>query len=369
MIDRRDFLLGSIGAGFIALSPSQAALAASTIETIRETLRRIVGTDGKGLGMIAVALDEHDTHLVSYGSSGAAGVALNWDTVVEIGSMTKVMTALILADMVSRGEVAFDDPVSKHLPPSVRLHTRGRPITLLDIATYTSGLPNTPGNFRPPLATYTVDKLYEFLSTYVPQYEPGSHYEYSNLSFALLGNALAYRAGATYEELLIERVCKPLGLDHTRISLTADMRHHLAQGHDRKLLQTPLLEMPALQGMGAVRSSAKDLTVFLKACMRLVPTPLSATLDRLLETRKHTSLPGTDVGLGWFISADDKDEIVWKSGVTGGFKTFVAFSMRTRRGAAVLSNFLWSPIDDDLGIQFVDPDFHPGDFKALYSND
>ncbi len=235
-----------------------------------------------------------------------------------------------------------------------------------------------PGNLPPnwwtsanPMADYTTGKLYEFLASHVTRYEPGTHYEYANVGFALLGIALARRAGKNYEELLIERVGGPLGLSHTRITLSPDMQKHLAQGHDLKLKPTPLWDMPAMQGAGAVRASAKDLTVFLRACMGLMQTPLNSSLARLIQTRRHTSLAGTDVALGWFISSDEREELVSKSGLTGSFNTFVGFSTRRRRGALVLSNFLWDPIDEgtiDIGMKLINSDFHPGDVNALYSN-
>jgi D-alanyl-D-alanine-carboxypeptidase/D-alanyl-D-alanine-endopeptidase len=116
--------------------------------------------------MIAVVVDEAGTRMASFGSSGVPGLALDRPSVFEIMSITKVLTSLILADMAARGEVAFEDPVAKYLPPSVTLQRRGRPISLLDLATYTSGLPNMPGNLPPdwyaypnPLGAYTTDKL------------------------------------------------------------------------------------------------------------------------------------------------------------------------------------------------------------------
>jgi D-alanyl-D-alanine-carboxypeptidase/D-alanyl-D-alanine-endopeptidase len=282
----------------------------------------------------------------------------------------------MLVDMASRGEVALDDPVTKYLPATVHLHEVGRPITLVDLATYTSGLPNMPGNLPPnwwasenSMAEYTTDNLYEFLASYVPKYEPGTHYEYANIGFALLGTALARRAGKSYEELLIERACDPLGLSHTRITLSDDMRKHMAQAHDIKLNPAPLWNMQALQPAGGFRANVKDVTVFLKACIGLVQTPLKSSLARLLETRRHTSVAGTDAGLGWFISSDKSEEIVWKTGLTPGFNTFIGFSTRSRHGALVLSNFLWAPMDQgttELGMKLINPDFHPVDFTPLY---
>ena len=374
MLNRRGFVLGS--AAIAAMGGACSALLAEPgTASIRDVLSQAVGANDKDVGMVAVVIDHEGTRMASYGSSGVPHVAMDGDTVFEIMSITKVLTSLLLADMAMRGEVAFDDPVAKYLPLS--LHERGgRPISLLDLATYTSGLPNMPGNVpadwyaRPnPMGDYTEASLFEFLASYVPQYEPGTHYEYANLGFGLLGIALARRAGKSYEELLIERVCHPLGLADTTITLTGRMRRHLAQGHDLNLKPTPLWDVPAMPGMGCARSTAKDLTVFLRANMGLVHSPLREPLARLIETRRPTSLAGTDAGLGWYITADQGEQIVWKSGLSGGCNTFIGFSPQTHRGAIVLSNFLWQPIDAGtigMGIKLIKPDFHPVDFRALY---
>jgi D-alanyl-D-alanine-carboxypeptidase/D-alanyl-D-alanine-endopeptidase len=302
--------------------------------------------------------------------------------VFEIMSNTKVLTSLLLADMAARGEVALNDPAQKYLPPST-LREHGRPITLLDLATYSSGLPNMPGNLPPnwyarpnPLADYTEADLFAFLSGYVPKYAPGTHYEYANLGFGLLGIALARRAGMSYEALLIERVCDPLGLAHTRITLTGEMRRHLMQGHDLDLKPTHIWDFPAIPGAGYVRSTAKDLTQFLKACMGLAHTPLSGPLARMIETRRPTNfpgtdagLPGTDAGMGWFVTADEGGQIVWKSGLSGGCNTFIGFSPQKRRGLVLLSNFLWQPIDAGtiaMGVKMINPAFQPVEFDKLY---
>ncbi len=371
---RREFLLGSIGAGIVALGGD--CLAKPATDPIRAALRQTVGTRDKVAGMIAVVVDEAGTRTTSYGSSGVPNLTMDRNSVFEIMSITKVLTSLLLADMVARGEVSFDDPVAKYLPPSVKLHEKGRPIALLDLATYTSGLPNMPGNLPPnwyaspkPMADYTEAKLYEFISSYVPKYEPGTHYEYANLGFGLLGIALARRADKSYEELLVERICTPLGLTHTRITLAGEMRRHMVQGHDLDLKPTQFWDWPAMPGAGYVRSTASNLTVFLKACMGLTQSQLSAPIGRLLETRKRTPLAGTEVGLGWFISSDGKEEIAWKSGLSAGCNTFLGFSTKRRRGALLLSNFLWRPIDEgtiNMGIKMINPDFHSVDFHMLY---
>jgi D-alanyl-D-alanine-carboxypeptidase/D-alanyl-D-alanine-endopeptidase len=373
MMHRRGFVLGS--AAIAAIGGARSALLAEpATASIRDVLKQAVGGNENVAGMVAVVVDHVGTRMATYGSSGVPHLAMDGDTVFEIMSITKVLTSLLLADMVARGEVAFDDPVATYLP--LTLHERGRPITLLDLATYTSGLPNMPGNVRPdwyaipnPMSDYTEAKLFEFLAHYVPKYEPGTHYEYTNLGFGLLGIALARRARKSYEELLIERVCDPLGLADTRITLTGEMRRHLAQGHDLNLKPTPPWDVPAMPGMGCARSNAKDLTVLLRASMGLVQSPLRGSLARLVEMRRPTSLAGTDAGLGWFITSDKGEQIVWKSGLSGGCNTFIGFSPQRNRGALVLSNFLWLPIDVgtiSTGVKMIKPDFQPVDFSALY---
>lgn len=298
------------------------------------------------------------------------GLSLNGGTVFEIGSITKILTALLLADMAARGEVGLDDPVAQYLPPSAKLDVRGRPITLLDLATYSSGLPNMPGNLPPrwwanpsPFADYTKDNLYAFLSDSTPAYEPGRHYAYANLGFALLGIALARHRGESYERLLIERLCKPLQLNHTRITPTQDMHEHLAQGHNPDSLKSvPRWECLALPEMGAVLSTASDLTKLLKACMGLIRSPLDAAFARLLQTRRPTTVPGTRVGLGWFISSNNTEEIVWKSGLTGGFSSFIGFSRRNHRGAILLSNGGYTA---GAGIRLINRELDPGDLDSL----
>src|SRR4051812_4779329 len=144
-------------------------------------------------------------------------------TVYEIGSITKVFTSLLLAEMVRDGRMALDDPVQKYLPDSVKMPQKGeRPITLQDLATHTSGLPRMPTNFNPkdpanPYADYTVDRLYEFLNACHPARAPGEAYEYSNVGVGLLGHVIARRAGKEYETLLRERVTRPLDMSDTRI--------------------------------------------------------------------------------------------------------------------------------------------------------
>ena len=177
------------------------------------------------------------------------------------------------------------------------------------------------------------------------------------------------RTRVPYVELLIKRVCTPLGMNHTRITLTDEMSRHLVQGHDLDMKPTELWTWPAMPGAGCVRSTANDLSRFVKACMGITRSKLSSALTRLTQTQRPTSLPGTNAGMGWYITSTADDRVVWKSGLSMGCNTFMGYSQRQRRGAVLLGNFLWQPLDAgtiSLGIKLINPDFQGSDFDALY---
>lgn len=149
---------------------SQARAGFAAEDAIRMILRDRVDNARLSIGIVASSFDSSREIIATYGRSGAPNDRpLDGDTVFEIGSITKVFTALLLAEMVTRGEVALDDPVARYLPDHVKMPTRsGKQITLLDLATYTSGLPRLPDGISNtsdnPYASYTVEQLYAFLS-------------------------------------------------------------------------------------------------------------------------------------------------------------------------------------------------------------
>jgi CubicO group peptidase (beta-lactamase class C family) len=360
--DRRDLLLAALAlpiAGVRAsaqndapsqmerdnsMAPPQQARGSSS-DAIGALLMERVDIGRDSVGYVASIGDADGTRLATYGISGAAnGRPLDGDTIFEIGSVTKVFTALLLADMVARGELSLTEPVAKYLPREARPQPfDGKPITLLDLVTYTSGLPRLPANFSPkdpanPYADYTVAQLYQFVSNFAPRYYPGSQYEYANLGFGLLGHVLALRAGRSYEELVVSRICAPLGLDDTRITLTAEMRERLAQGHDASLHDVPAWDIPTLAGAGALHSTANDLMRFVDVCRGQRETSLWPALASLLDVRRQTDKRGVSAAAGWFVETGHSDELVVKDGGTGGYAAFVGYSERTRTAAVLLSN-------------------------------
>jgi CubicO group peptidase (beta-lactamase class C family) len=122
------------------------AAAEDFTNAIHAFLQHRVGVEKRDVGMVVGIVDEHGSRVVSYGKlDNGTGREVNGDTLFEVGSITKTFTALLLQDMVERGEMRLDDPVAEYLPKSVRMPTHnGKQITLLQLATHTSGLPMLP---------------------------------------------------------------------------------------------------------------------------------------------------------------------------------------------------------------------------------
>ncbi len=355
------FALGVIflGTTTFAQAPVDSPVPADT--EIRQILADRTGGENLGIGMVVGVIDQKGRRVVSYGSLAKDDKRpLNGDTVFEIGSMTKVFTSLVLMDMVQRGEVALTDPVSKYLPPNAKAPERNnRKITLQDLSTQSSGLPRMPSNFNPkdalnPYADYSVEQMYQFLSGYQLTRDIGEKYEYSNLGVGLLGHVLSLRAGMDYEALVRSRICEPLGMTSTRVTLSPEMKLRLAIGHSATLNAVPNWDLPTLAGAGALRSSANDLLTFLAANLGYVKTPLAAAMAAEVSIRRPTGGPHMEIAYGWHIQTKDGKSIIWHNGGTGGYRTYMGYDPKRRAGVVVLSNISTAEGPDDIGRYLLD---------------
>ncbi|HKO05450.1 MAG TPA: serine hydrolase [Candidatus Acidoferrales bacterium] len=329
---------------------------------IRQMLVERIDVQHQSVGIVVGIIGPEGRRVIEYGHLEKGDPRpLNGDTIFEIGSATKVFTSLLLADMVRRGEVALDDPVAKYLPPTVKMPERnGRSITLLDLATHTSGLPRLPANLSPknpknPYADYSVEQLYQFLSTYQLTRDIGSQYEYSNLGGGLLGHVLALRAGMSYEALVESRICAPLGMKSTAITLTPEMKQRLAAGHNAAMDSAENWDLPTLAGAGALRSDANDMLTFIAANLGYAPSPLAPAMAALLKVRRPTGQPGLEMALGWHIFTTGGKDIIWHNGGTGGYRSFMGFDPKARVGVVLLSNAGTVAGVDDIGRHLLDP--------------
>lgn len=329
---------------------------------VRSILVNRVDEGKKAAGMVIGTLDPAGRRVTGYGRLRLADATRpDGDTVFEIGSVTKVFTSLLLAEMVERGEVKLDDPAGKFLPAEVKVPNRsGKEITLLDLSMQVSGLPRLPTNMKPahinnPYVDYDAARLYEFLSHYTLPRDIGEKYEYSNLGVGLLGHALARRVGLTYEELVTSRILKPLGMNSTSVTLSAGQKDRLAQGYNAGLEPVVLWDQDALAGAGALRSTANDMLNFLAANLELTDSPLKAAMRRMRAASRPTGQPDVEIAMGWHIRNGHGKAVVWHNGATAGYWTFAGFEPASKTAVIVLCNT--SHNIDDIGLHLLEPGY------------
>ena len=333
---------------------------------VLQTLVDRIDVQHQSIGIVVGIIGPEGRRVVAHGClEKGDSRPVNGDSIFEIGSVTKVFTSLLLADMVQQGEVALTDPVGQYLPPSffpVKVPERnGRAITLVDLATHTSGLPRVPtnmprGNPANPYHGYSVGQLYHCLASCQLTRDIGSQYEYSNLGGGLLGHVLARQARLDYETLVRSRICEPLGMHDTRTNLSPEMRARLAVGHNHALEAVSHWDVPTLEGAGALRSSVNDLLTFLAANLGHTQSTLATAMAAMLSVRRPTGQPELEVALGWHVFTAHGKEIFWHNGGTGGYRSFLGFDPQARVGVVVLSNAFTVAGADDIGRHLLDPE-------------
>jgi CubicO group peptidase (beta-lactamase class C family) len=281
----------------------------------------------------------------------------------EIGSITKAFTGVLLADMVLRGEVSLDDPLSRHLP-GLRPAWRHREPTLLELATHRSALPNTPRGMtrrelayslgfgaQDPWATLSQGDYERLIRRESPRRAPGGRVRYSSMAVGLLGDALAARAGTPYDELLDGRVLEPLAMRATGVQVDPAWIDKLLGGHSRRGQPRPPIEdfMPAA---GSLRSNADDMLRFLAACLQPPAQPPGPALALAQQPRARVG-KRLEIGLCWMISNGGRHpKVAWHNGGTWGFRSFAGFSPERGTAAVVMSNTARSV--DRLGFRLVE---------------
>lgn len=311
---------------------SNAATGHGPAATVDSVLARL----GPRRTALVVAVDAPSgTCTAARGTMTAGGTAPDDRTLFEIGSVTKVFTAVLLMVMADAGEVDVDEPVQDLLPDGVRLPVVGRPVTLLDLATHRSGLPRLPLRWLlrlpggapgdDPYSGLTVDDVWHAVAT-VRRRRPGGASRYSNLGVGLLGHALEHRAGVPFADLLQQRVCGPLGLEDTTVGGRPEDAARTATGHDGKGRAVPHWRFGALAAAGGLHSTAADVLTFLRA------------QDAVDDTPVHRAIRATHVAVasrlaaqpcpGWMAlhrRPGSPDRVLWHNGGTGGFRSWVGF--------------------------------------------
>ena len=298
-------------------------------------------------GLSIATLEEGQVKYYNFGKqSSALDNPPSQNSLYEIASMTKTMTATALARMVYDDKVNYNDPISKFLPKEVVNWSPEERITLMDLVTHQSGLPRLPGNLflttkdiTNPYSNYFEKDLYAFLTYYTPTELSKRKVDYSNLGFGLLGHLLAKVDSLSFEEMLTQRVLQSQTEGIATVELTGQAKELMLQGHQDGN-ETSLWDLPVLGGAGAVRANTEYMIHYLKA---QIENPFYASLHKAIIGRQ---------GMAWISSKlESGEKFVWHNGGTYGFASFGAFSKEEKVAVIVLSN-AGIPVDD-LGIKIL----------------
>lgn len=280
------------------------------------------------------------------------------ESLYEIGSITKGITGIGLAQLVLEGKVSLDDKLIDlvSLEGNVERH---KDITLESLATHTSGLPRIPNlgvvyairHRSDPYAAFDEAKLQEVMPK-TKLFKPGEA-NYSNLGFGLLGMAIANAEGQDYASFTQERVLQPLGMSNSIVHGEAPEPMGFAPVYNKKCKQSNLWTIQnTIAGAGAVKSNLQDMTQLLEVLLEPEQSDLSEAIQ-LATTPRQTFDESTEIGFGWLTTTKDDNKVLWHNGGTGSSTSFIGVNKAKNRAVVLLFN---KPFYDEVtaaGLEYL----------------
>ena len=348
----------------LTLAIASGSVHATSDAALAELVGQRLTGDRTGACM-AVAVIENGTVARTFQCADPKDAArIGPDTAFEIGSVSKTMTAALLADLIGQGKGSLDDPLSTWLPPGTKLPDyQGKPILLRHVVTHTSGLPSLPSRMGAPDMADPYAKLDEAallasLGDVTLGAAPGTKFEYSNFASMVLSYAVARRAGADMETLLKQRLFAPLGMRHAYVN-AAPAGVRAAVGHTPNARPTSAWHFQTnLAGVGGVRATLDDMVRYVQGELGAETTSISPALQ--LSQQKVSDAP--PMAMNWMLVPVGGRTVHMHEGGTGGFSSFVSFDKEKQRGVVILSDTTWNSIGSlgSLGLHLVDASFPLG---------
>jgi D-alanyl-D-alanine-carboxypeptidase/D-alanyl-D-alanine-endopeptidase len=343
-------LLGSQAMAFISNAQLQAQLEAR------------FRNDRTGVCVVAAVIDGAQVTRGRYCALPRSDGGPGLDAAFEIGSISKTMTAFLVADLIAQQRWSPDDPIAKHLPPGTVLPRQGeRQILVRDLLTHSAGLPALPSrlkaaNAADPYADLGEKELLASLADVRLSRPIGSQAEYSNFGMMVVSLAVARAQGGDLEAALKAQLFEPLQMHG---AFVAKPRPGTAQaaGHASTGAATPAWTIATnLAGVGMVRASLDDMVKYAQAQLGLTDTPL---LPRLRATQQPLA---HGFGMNWSIARVQGHELLAHEGGTGGFSSFMALEPAQRRAVVLLADTALTDLGGlgDIGLPLLGLDLPVG---------
>jgi D-alanyl-D-alanine-carboxypeptidase/D-alanyl-D-alanine-endopeptidase len=353
LVTKTAFLSMAVGLSIVTSGFASRTAVGADHETLRQRTDVLVQPyldNDIIVGMTIGVLREGKRDVFGYGRMSRADRRVpDGDTIFELGSATKVLTGILLADAVVRGRFKLNQPAGDLLPAGVKMPAKGdRPITLQDLSTHVSGLPPIPDNLKPgdldnPYADYRDQDLYAFLNKHKLTRAPGTKYEYSNLGQGVLGQLLSLQAKSTYEDLVRSRIAVPLKMSSTTIKVDKKSQSRLAPGHLGDGQPAANWDLPALAGAGAIRTTVNDMLLFAAANLAPPQGKLGEAIEMAWSIHQKPIKKGdASLGLGWHVTPDGTR---WHNGQTGGYHAIILVNRQSKSSVILLTNTATGEVD------------------------
>ncbi|RVU49550.1 serine hydrolase domain-containing protein [Rubrivivax rivuli] len=314
----------------VLLLGSMTAMAQTN--TLEQVLQQRLEGDRTGACIVAATIEDGTVQRARFCARATSPPAL--DAAFEIGSISKTMLGLLVADLVEQGRWRLDDPIARHLPAGTVLPRQGeRQITVADLLTHSAGLPAVPAlmqapNPEDPYATLTEAQLLDSLARVQLSGPIGSRSSYSNFGAMVLSLAVARAHGGDFETALRERVLLPLKMPGAWVA-RAPAGQPRATGHQASgRPNAPWTFPPNLAGVGGVKATLDDMVAYAQALLRPEATPLRAVIARSLQPLAHRH------GYFWLLGRANGRAAPGHEGGTGGFSSLLIVQPAPADGSA-----------------------------------
>jgi beta-lactamase class C len=315
-------------------------------QIVAQKVQPILPANGKGGGLAVAVRMNGETRFFNYGfANDSRNERVTADSIFNLGSVGKLFATTTLAEAVKRGQLSLDDPVAKYV---TELQRGGdvRRITLGELASHTSGLPDVPGQYeRWHRGKYTWPDFVRFLNSWKadPKHEPGKQYLYSDTAMVLLRIALQRRFNTPFARLMRQRITGPIGMNSTALPLQSDLLGRAVQGYG---LQGQPIGKPGMEGgtfewpgSGQIYSSARDMATFLAANLGEVANhgPIENAMA-FAQQPVFTVGSRLKIGLAWQIVSSGNLSILDKNGGLNNTSTYIGFAPQRKLGVVILVN-------------------------------
>ena len=300
---------------------------------------------GNAYGVVVGVVKDDKVYLKGFGTTEKGkNILPDSTTIFELASTSKLFTTSTLQLLIDEDELKLDDPIKNLLNGKVTFPANAQKTTLRHLATHRSGFPSLPNSFiakmtddSNPYKDLVTQDIYDYLKSCEGKKAEGI-FDYSNFGMGLLGHLLELKTDVKYEQLVKEKLLKPLGMTQTFVTVKPVHQSKIIQGYDENGNPTPVWTDHVLTGAGSFLSNGNDMVKFVKANLNERASPISKSL---LAT--HHQQFGGETGLGWILPSHiDKilgnENIVWHSGMSGGYSSFIALDKVNNYGLFVLTN-------------------------------